>query len=209
MLEIQGNSEKMKAPRTLKAPKFSHSTLETAKHTFPATSSFIIGVPGSVIAIEKQQRSRTRYKSPKLKLATTFKQELEKLGADALQIIPRNPSKDLCGLSDIKGLPFQRRARSHSPPRASLRPMTEPLVIPRPVQAINRTDDFSGLLDASAKDELDVDEDLERMKRDYLALLDQVDANLSTKNTSPKEEGGESEETLGCAWSKLLDRNQT
>jgi hypothetical protein len=54
-----------------------------------------------------------------------------------------------------------------------------------------------------------VDEDLERMKRDYLALLDQVDGSLSTKNTSPKEEAEESEDTLGCAWAKLFDRNVT
>lgn len=198
----------MKANRSLKAPKFSHAVLEASTQAQIPNPSFIIGVPVTK-PLPEPLRAKTRYKSPKLRLATTFKQELENLGAEAHLIIPRNPSKDLCGLSDIKGLPFQRRARSQSPPRASLRPVAEPLVIPRPVQVKSRVDDFSGLLAGSSKEEEEVDEDLERMKRDYLALLDQVDGSLSTKNTSPKEEAEESEDTLGCAWAKLFDRNVT
>lgn len=198
----------MKAPRSLKAPKFNHSVLEASGQTQASHPSFIIGVP-VLKPVPEPLRAKTRYKSPKLRLATTFKQELENLGVEALQIIPRNPSKDLCGLNDIKGLPFQRRARSQSPPRASLRPVAEPLVIPRPMQVKSRADDFSGLLEGGSKEGDEVDEDLERMKRDYLALLDQVDGSLSTKNTSPKEEGEDSEETLGCAWARLFDRNVT
>ena len=202
----------MKAPRTLKAPKFHHSALEASAHPIPPNANFIIGAaPSGSSDAMILPRKKTRYNSPKLRLATTFKQELEKLGVEAMQLLPRNPSKDLCGLTDVKGLPFQRRARSQSPPRESLRPVpeTQPPAIPRPVQVKFQLDDFSGLLYPETHETPDIDDDLEKMKRDYLALLEQVDCNLSTKNASSSdmkeaEGGGEEEDTVGREWGNMF-----
>lgn len=132
----------------------------------------------------------------------SFKQELERLGMKANQILEKNPNK-LCtsrGPSPEREpdekllLPFQRRARSNSPIREELDltkkmplnlfPFQGPVKANKPVgKKTGVVDAFSGIMDEEERSSLtNEDDELEVLKLEYSRLLDQ------TASSVPKEE---------------------
>jgi len=124
----------------------------------------------------------------------SFKQELEKLGSKANQILDKNPNK----LGTSRGpspdrepdekllLPFQRRARSNSPIRdeldltkktpVNLFPFQGPVKANKPVGKKTATvDAFSGIVDEDEHSPVpNEDDELEVLKLEYSRLLDQT-----------------------------------
>lgn len=141
----------------------------------------------------------------------SFKQELEKLGLKANQILDKNPNK----LGTSRGpsperdpdekllLPFQRRARSNSPIReeldltkknlVNLFPFQGPVKANKPVgKKTAVVDAFSGIVDEDEHSPVpNEDEELEVLKLEYSRLLDQ------TTSANSKEEPKAEEATKG------------
>lgn len=145
----------------------------------------------------------------------SFKQELEKLGVNAQQLMDFNPTK----LSPSRGysperegdekvlLPFQRRARSNSPVRQdldltkrqhiSLFPGQGPVKASKPVlKKLTLVDQFEGVQEEIEGEQ---DEELRSLKEEYSRLLDQAvnsQAEVETKRETPKVHGKKSKITF-------------
>jgi hypothetical protein len=144
----------------------------------------------------------SRRKERKL-MKKSFKQELEKLGVNAKQLLDLNPTK----LSPSRGqsperdgddkvmLPFQRRARSNSPVRQdldltkrhhiSLFPLQGPVKASKPVvKKLTLMDQFEGVPNETEEDQ---DEELRTLKEEYSKLLDEaVCSQAEMKKETPK-----------------------
>jgi len=142
----------------------------------------------------------------------SFKQELEKLGVNAKQLMDFNPTKlsPSRGLSpDREGddkvlLPFQRRARSNSPVRQdldltkrqhiSLFPGQGPVKASKPVvQKLTLVEQFEGM-----QEEME-DEELRTLKEEYSRLLDEAvssQAEVEVKIETVKVPGKKSKITF-------------
>lgn len=141
----------------------------------------------------------------------SFKQELEKLGVNAKQLMDFNPTKlsPSRGLSpDREGddkvlLPFQRRARSNSPVRQdldltkrqhiSLFPGQGPVKASKPVvQKLTLVEQFEGMQEME-------DEELRTLKEEYSRLLDEAvssQAEVEVKIETVKVPGKKSKITF-------------
>ena len=165
-------------------------------------------VEANVIRSIKLCPSRRKAVKPDL-LKKSFKQELEKLGATAKQLLDKNPTKLSPSRtqsperdSDEKVLlPFQRRARSNSPVREDLNmtkrqnfalfPAQGPVKANKPVvKKVGNADLFSGFQPESSGADAVVDDDdeLETLKREYSKLLDFAMTSQSSEENAPIEE---------------------
>ena len=159
-------------------------------------------VRGSVLRpSERSQRGRISLHKK------SFKQELEKLGSKANQILDKNPTK----LTTSRGpspeperddrmlLPFQRRARSNSPIREELNLTKKtpvnlfsyqggPVKANKPVgKKTALVDAFTGVLGEERESLQNEDEELEILKLEYARLLDQTTSG--NKEERKAEEG--------------------
>jgi hypothetical protein len=147
----------------------------------------------------KESESTKRYE----KLKSSFKKELQKLGVSAKLIPEKNPLKESQSRnsSPSTGLPFQRRARSSSPPKEDLKVVDKKnLFAPRsPVIGSHKMkfrEDFSGLCKDSGNFIVEEDEDLRRLKEDYRKMLE--GARIDYCEESSDEIGDEGEvESIG------------
>lgn len=147
----------------------------------------------------------------------SFKQELEKLGANARQLLDLNPTK----LSPSRGpspdreaddkvmLPFQRRARSNSPVREDLDltkrqqiclfPQQGPVKASKPVgKKLTLVNQFEGV-HCREEEELEADDELRTLKEEYSKLLSETITTQSTSDTmkeTPKVHGKKSKITF-------------
>jgi len=137
----------------------------------------------------------------------SFKQELEKLGCKANQILDKNPNKVITSRGpsperereEKVWLPFQRRARSNSPIReelnltkkspANLFSCQGPVKANKPVGKKSAVPDaFAGVLDEEERiSSLNEDEELETLKLEYSRLLEQTACG---KEETKAEEAG-------------------
>lgn len=210
--------------RLIKAPKFNMSVHEPTPITpSPSGALFSIGAdPKEELSIslstlqtndttfdQPYKKPPVKYVSQRLKLAKTFKQELAKMGTSGQQLMDLNPIKsnrsranspEVAVAAVEKGLPFQRRARSFSPPKepiqlahnlnlfpmgpvapvkllgmdcsptASVKPQSKS---PRPFHSSGKKlcDD---LLASHDWVDCDSDEDLKVIKADYCKMLQQA-----------------------------------
>ena len=134
-----------------------------------------------------------------MRMASTFKKELSKVGPIA--ILERNPSKDYLSPVGSPNLSFEsedravgtftRRCRSASPNQDDYRPKLRPRLPRGPVRP-KRTktcieDDFTGIVGSSSNMscESDEDEDLNFYKEKYSKLLQ---ANSRTQRTRDEDD---------------------
>ena len=115
------------------------------------------------------------------KLKSSFKKELQKLGVSAKLIPEKNPLKESQSRNNSPntGLPFQRRARSSSPPNEDLKVVEKKnshMFEPRsPVVGSHKMkfkEDFSGLCKISGNFVVEEDEDLRKLKEEYRRMLE-------------------------------------
>lgn len=228
---------KMKG-RLIKAPKFSTAVHEpTPLAPTPSGVSFSIGagikeelthsfsnMQTSDLTYDKPEpakRPPLKYVSQRLKLAKTFKQELAKLGASGQQLMDVNPNKssrsranspEASVIVDERGLPFQRRARSFSPPKDAIKlaknfdlfpigPVAPTKMLSKPHRIEKETAKklCEDLLASKEWVDCDSDEDLKVIKADYCRMLLQAPAQQEML-LSPEFEKSEDEE-----WQSLLE----
>lgn len=137
---------------------------------------------------------------------SSFVQELQKIGSSAKTILDKNPLKDNIKRAESPivnnlGLPFQRRARSSSPPRESLKIVERHnnyMFAPRsPVVVSHKMkfkEDFTGLNRDSGHFCIEDDEDLKNLKEEYRKLLEGVSSGYNDDDDSEEiEDEGEVE----------------
>ena len=134
------------------------------------------------------------------KLKSSFKKELQKLGVTAKLIPEINPLKEAQSRNNSPhtGLPFQRRARSSSPPKEDLKVVDRKnsnLFSPRsPVIGSHKMkfkEDFSGIGRDSGNFVVEEDEDLKKLKEEYRRMLE--GARMEYCEESSDEIGDEGE----------------
>ncbi|OMJ70580.1 hypothetical protein SteCoe_31416 [Stentor coeruleus] len=139
------------------------------------------------------------------KKSSSFVQELQKLGPSAKTILEKNPLKDNEKRPDSPvvnnlGLPFQRRARSSSPPKENLKIIERHnnyMFAPRsPVvvsHKIKFKEDFTGLNRDSGHFCIEDDEDLKNLKEEYWKLLEGISSGCNDNDSEEIEDEGEVE----------------
>ncbi|CAG9317545.1 unnamed protein product [Blepharisma stoltei] len=183
-------------PKVIKAPKFKKSVLEPSPNLTPSlpfmfpvsTQEDECSTTSSSDLKSSGERSETLEKNT---TQTSFNKELAKIKPSLKGIMDRNPIKnkrqrnrspEVNVLAEGCGLPYQRRARSSSPPRESLKVFERknflPFAVRKPViPIVNRRykDEFSGICPEESlhkKLEEDEDEDLKAIKENYWKLLE-------------------------------------
>ncbi|OMJ80125.1 hypothetical protein SteCoe_19666 [Stentor coeruleus] len=137
-----------------------------------------------------------------LKGKSSFLEEFEKLGVNAKGILEKNPLKfgDVEGKARFgngkSGLPFQRRARSSSPPKDNLRVIERSnnhLFAPRsPVVVSHKLkfkNSFSELSNGTRYFFIEEDEDLKNLKEEYRKLLENASHTYSSDSDDIEDEG--------------------
>ena len=143
-------------------------------------------ISNSKETFDKQQRRSRKRDTHELKIS--FKHELAKLGPTLKVILDKNPAKNgqtpypspNCTISDDKGLPFQRRARSLSPIRESLNlgikkdhllfAVNSPVAPTQHFKSRKVFDDFMNISRHSYSSE--DDDDLKYAKESYCRMLE-------------------------------------
>jgi hypothetical protein len=170
---------------------------------------------------EPPKKPPVKYVSQRLRLATTFKQELAKLGTNGQQLMDINPNKsnrsranspESSVVADERGLPFQRRARSFSPPKDNIQlaknlnlfpvgPVAPTKFLSKPprVEKESVKKLCEDLLASKEWVDCDSDEDLKVIKADYCRMLQQAPANEELLVGSEFEKSEDEE------WQSLLD----
>lgn len=144
-----------------------------------------------------------------LEKKSSFVEEFERLGVNAKGILEKNPLKFGDGegkarFGDIKsGLPFQRRARSSSPPRDNLRVVERsnnhlfaprsPVVVSHKLKSKNN---YSELSSGTRYFFIEEDEDLKNLKEEYRKLLENVSHTYSSEDSDDIEDEGEIEKII-------------
>lgn len=185
--------------QTKRPATFKKNSLEIATPMSSLPFMFSVGTSSDCyISTSASDRKETISQKHK----TSFAQELQKLGVSAKAIPEKNPLKDLPSRNNSPdarqtGLPFQRRARSSSPQRDSLKVLQRKnsnLFSPRsPVMLSHKLkfkEDFTGLCRDSGVYEVEEDEDLKKLKEEYRKLLeDATDVNNAEDSDEVEDEG--------------------
>jgi hypothetical protein len=190
-----------------RAPSFKKSGLAIEAPLANLPFMFSVGVAAdsySSTSASDRKELQTALKEQKIK--SSFNQELQKLGVPAKLIPEKNPLKGLNGRNEspsvgvATGLPFQRRARSNSPLRESLKIQgknSNCLFAPRsPVMGSHKMkfkEDFTGLCRESGNCSIEEDEDLRRLKEEYRRMLEGITGKLYEDDSDEIEDEGEIE----------------
>ena len=188
-----------------KYPNFKKNTLEIATPLANLPFMFSVGVPSDRYVPTSASDRKESIPSPKSqKHKSSFTQELQKLGISAKSIPEKNPLKmtplrnESPDIGIQTGLPFQRRARSSSPHRDSLKIQEKKhsnMFSPRsPVVLSHKLkfkEDFTGLCRDSGFNEVEEDEDLKILKEEYRKLLEGAVSNKHDDDSDDVEDEGE------------------
>ena len=186
-------------------PSFKKTSLEISTPISNLPFMFSVGLScesySSTSASDRKDSLCT--KSPKHK--SSFKQELQKLGISANLIPEKNPLKpnsiriNSPDLFKQTGLPFQRRARSSSPPKENLKvfcnknnlfPPRSPVIVSHKIKF---KEDFTGLCKDSLNSKFEEDDDLRLLKEQYRKLLEGVPKEFDENDSESIENEGEIE----------------
>lgn len=181
-------------PKIIKAPKFSINVFEPSpnlKTDLPFMFSINTNEDECSTSSSSYLKSsqENQYSSHRYLSKSSFTRELDKIKPALKGIMDRNPIKNTRSryispepsAVPESGLPYQRRARSSSPPRESLKIYERKNVLQFParspiIPSVNRRyeDEFSGLCDGNYafKAEESEDEDLKAIKEHYWKLLE-------------------------------------
>lgn len=189
-----------------KAPLFKKDGLEINPPLANLPFMFSVGVTVDSYALTSaSDRKENTGITDTQKQKSSFTQELQKLGASAKLIPEKNPLKAMAQRTESPaqiqtGLPFQRRARSSSPPRDSLKIIERHnnyLFAPRsPVVVSHKMkskEDFTGLCRDSGHFCIEDDDDLKNLKEEYRKLLEGVSHHYSDDDSDDVEDEGEIE----------------
>ena len=189
-----------------KTPSFKKETLEIVTPMSNLPFMFSVGISSeSYISTSASDRKETKKSPQSTNSNTSFYQELQNLGISAKYIPEKNPLKlvNFNKLSEKEretGLPFQRRARSSSPPRENLKIVERKnsnLFSPRsPIVLSHKLkfkEDFTGLCRNSGYSEVEEDDDLKLLKEEYRKLLEGAPKEINADDSDEIEDEGEIE----------------
>ncbi|OMJ69166.1 hypothetical protein SteCoe_33184 [Stentor coeruleus] len=185
-----------------KRPIVKKNKLQIATQLTNLPFMFSVGVGNETNSTSSSDRKENKGLKISKNQKSSFTQELRKLGISAKSIPEKNPLKlnsqreeSIC--NNQTGLPFQRRARSSSPPRENLKVGEKQhnyLFAPRsPVvvsHKIKSKEDFTGICRESGFFHMDDDEDLKNLKEEYWKLLEKA----SSKYSDYKDDVGDEDE---------------
>jgi hypothetical protein len=188
-----------------KTSSFKKEGLEIATPLVGLPFMFSVGATLDGYASTSASDRKECIQSPKSqKLKSSFNQELQKLGVSAKSIPDKNPLKIIrvkVNQPEIAvGLPFQRRARSSSPPRDNLRVVERhssnffsprsPIVLSHKIKF---KEDFTGLCRESGYFKVEEDDDLKYLKEQYQRLIEETPQTLAGNDSDSIEDEGEIE----------------
>lgn len=207
-------------PTSKKRPAFKKTKLQIAPQLTNLPFMFSVGVGAENNSTSSSDRKENKRLRNSKNQKSSFTQELRKLGISAKSIPEKNPLKvnsqreESIG-NNQTGLPFQRRARSSSPPRDNLKVGEKQhnyLFAPRsPVvvsHKIKSKEDFTGICKESGFFCMDDDEDLKNLKEEYWRLLEKVSSkyNNYSEDVGDEEEIDEFENQLGYGNQKKISK---
>lgn len=187
-----------------KPPSFKKGCLEIAPSIASLPFMFSVGInsetqPSTSSSDRKSSENDLKFQ----KLKSSFKQELQKLGVSAKLIPEKNHLKESLSKNNSprNGLPFQRRARSSSPPKEELKVANRKSIVmfaPRsPVVGLHKMkfrEDFTGLCRDSGNYAVEEDEDLKKLKEEYRKMLEGAKFDFCDDDSDEIGDEGEIEE---------------